>query len=64
MKQGGITVEKKVKTILAFLLAFVLMFSMTACSVKAFVQAATGEIPFTDFSPVHLTSYEEEIACR
>ena len=43
---------------------YVNAYSMTACSVKAFVRAATGEIPFTDFSPVHLTSYEEEIACR
>lgn len=43
---------------------YVNAYSMTACSVEAFVRAATGEIPFTDFSPVHLTSYEEEIACR
>ena len=32
--------------------------------VEAFVRAATGEIPFTHFSPVHLTTYEEEIALR
>ena len=43
---------------------YVNAYSMTACSVEAFVRAATGEIPFTDFSPVHLTSYEEEIACH
>ena len=43
---------------------YVNAYSMTACSVEAFVRAATGEIPFTDFSPVHLTTYEEEIAYR
>lgn len=43
---------------------YVNAYSMTACSVEAFVRAATGEIPFTDFSPVHLTTYEEEIALR
>jgi hypothetical protein len=40
--------------------AYVNAYSMLAPSVKAFVRAATGEIPFTNFSPVHLTSYEEE----
>ena len=40
---------------------YVNAYSMTACSVEAFVKAATGQIPFTDFSPVHLTTYEEEI---
>ncbi len=43
---------------------YVNAYSMTECSVKAFVRAATGEIPFTDFSPVHLGTYEEEIALR
>ncbi|MBQ7329398.1 MAG: glycoside hydrolase family 3 protein [Oscillospiraceae bacterium] len=43
---------------------YVNAYSMTACSVEAFVRAATGEIPFTHFSPVHLTTYEEEIALR
>jgi len=37
-------------------------YTMLSPSVKAFVRAATGEIPFTDFSPVHLTTYEEEIS--
>ena len=40
----------------------------TSCTyeqaVEAFARAATGEIPFTDFSPVHLATYEEEIAPR
>ena len=43
---------------------YVNAYSMTACSVEAFVRAAAGEIPFTRFSPVHLTTYEEEIAPR
>ena len=37
-------------------------YTMLSPSVEAFVRAATGEIPFTDFSPVHLTTYDEEIA--
>ena len=37
-------------------------YTMLSPSVKAFARAATGEIPFTDFSPVHLTTYEEETA--
>ena len=37
-------------------------YTMLSPSVKAFVRAATGEIPFTDFTPVHLTTYEEEIS--
>lgn len=45
-------------------LTYVNAYSMTACSVEAFARAAVGEIPFTDFSPVHLTTYEEEIALR
>ncbi len=39
---------------------YVNAYTMLSPSVKAFVRAATGEIPFTDFSPVHLTTYEEE----
>jgi hypothetical protein len=39
---------------------YVNAYTMLSPSVKAFVRAAVGEIPFTDFSPVHLTSYEEE----
>ena len=39
---------------------YVNAYTMLSPSVKAFVRAAMGEIPFTDFSPVHLTSYEEE----
>ena len=48
MKQGGITVEKKIKTILAFLLAFVLMFSMTACSVTQTTQPAGPAVDAED----------------
>ena len=43
---------------------YVNAYSMTACSVEAFARAAMGEIPFTHFSPVHLATYEEEIAPR
>ena len=45
-------------------LTYVNAYTMLSCSVEAFARAATGEIPFTDFSPVHLATYEEEIAPR
>lgn len=35
-------------------LTYVNAYSMLSCSVQAFVRAATGEIPFTEFSPVKL----------
>lgn len=35
-------------------------YSMVSPSVEAFVKAATGDIPFTDFSPVHLKRFEFE----
>ena len=48
MKQGGITVEKKIKTIWAFLLAFVLMFSITACGVTQTTQPAGSAVDAED----------------
>ena len=35
-------------------LTYVNAYSMLSCSVQAFVRAAVGEIPFTEFSPVEL----------
>ena len=35
-------------------------YSMVSPSVEAFVKAATGEIPFTDFSPVKLKRFSFE----
>lgn len=45
-------------------MTYVNAYTMLSPSVKAFVRAATGEIPFTDFSPVHLGTYEEELRLR
>jgi hypothetical protein len=48
VKQGGITVDKKTKTIWALLLAFVLMFSMTACGVTQTTQLVGSAVDAED----------------